>query len=121
MTAPSGGLGPCGLSGVNGVPVLMLRRTRTASPGLKTCTASDAIGGVICRSGEMSSRIQTLRPYVATTRSLSLTTMSRYDVFGRFSINDCQLSPSSNETYMPLSVPAYSNPARFVSARMTRE
>ena len=46
--------------------------------------------------------------------------MSRYDVFGRFSISDCQLSPSSNETYIALSVPAKSRPAFFVSARMTR-
>ena len=69
----------------------------------------------------MSSRIQMLRPYVATTRSLSFTTMSRYDVLGRFSINDCQLSPSSKLTYIPLSVPANSRPAFLVSARMTRE
>ena len=68
----------------------------------------------------MSSRIQKLRPYVPTTRSFSWIAMSRYDVFGRLSINDCQSSPSSNETYIELSVPANSNPAFFVSARITR-
>ena len=40
------------------------------------------------------------RPYVPTTRSLSLIAMSRYDVFGRLSCSDCQWSPSSNETYI---------------------
>ena len=32
----------------------------------------------------------------------------------------CQWSPSSNETYMPLSVPAKSSPRFFVSLRITR-
>ena len=60
------------------------------------------------------------RPYVPTTRSFPAMAMSRYDVFGRLSCSDCQSSPSLNETYMPLSVPATSSPARFVSARIAR-
>ena len=60
------------------------------------------------------------RPYVPTTRSFPLIAMSRYDVFGRLRCKDCQLSPSSNETYIPLSVPATRSPARLVSARITR-
>jgi len=46
--------------------------------------------------------------------------MSRYDVLGRLSWSDCQSSPSSNETYIPLSVPANNSPACFVSPRITR-
>ena len=117
---PSGGFSACGTSGGNGVSPFTSRRTRIASPGLKKCTFSDAIAGVICRSGDMSSSIQKLRPYVPTTRSLSLIAMSRYEVLGRFSMSDCQSSPSLNETYIELSVPAKSRPAFFVSARITR-
>ena len=60
------------------------------------------------------------RPYVPTTRSFPANAMSRYDVLGRFSWSDCQWSPSSNEMYIPLSVPATSSPAFCLSARITR-
>src|SRR5437879_13040365 len=46
--------------------------------------------------------------------------MSRYDVLGRLSCSDCHASPSSNETYIPLSVPANRSPACLVSSRITR-
>src|SRR5439155_870118 len=46
--------------------------------------------------------------------------MSRYDVLGRLSCSDCQVSPSSNDTYITLSVPANRSPACFVSWRITR-
>ena len=45
---------------------------------------------------------------------------SRTGVFGRLPCSDCQWSPSSNETYTPLSVPANSRPGFLGSARTTR-
>src|SRR6267142_1127284 len=45
--------------------------------------------------------------------------MSLTSVVGRLSISDCQWSPSSNETYTPLSVPANRRPRGFGSARTT--
>ena len=60
------------------------------------------------------------RPYVPTTRSFPWMVASRNEVVGRFSRSDCQWSPSSNDTYMELSVPANRSPRFFVSARITR-
>ena len=45
--------------------------------------------------------------------------MSRTDVTGRFNCSGCQWSPSSNETYTPLLVPAYNSPRFTGSARTT--
>ena len=52
------------------------------------------------------SRIQIARPCVETTRSFRWTLMSVIGTFGRFSWNDCQCAPLSNEMNMPNSVPA---------------
>ena len=50
--------------------------------------------------------IQNERPWVESTRSFSCTWRSVIGVTGRFCWNDCQLAPSSSETYIPNSVPA---------------
>src|SRR2546427_9373011 len=111
MVAPSGGFGACGTSRGNGVLYITFRRTRTASLGLKRWVppappGSAATAALSCRSTAKSSSTQMPRPYVPTIKSLLWTTMSLYKVVGRLSISDCQWSPSSNETYTALSVPA---------------
>src|SRR5260221_258510 len=69
------------------------------------------------RSGVRSSRIQNERPCVAATRSSFFTTRSWMGVLGKFSCSDCQFVPPSNETYIPVSVPAYNKFFRTGSSR----
>src|SRR5579872_2448236 len=45
--------------------------------------------------------------------------MSRIEVLGRFCRRDCQLLPSSKDTYTVVSVPAKSKPFCFGSSRIT--
>ena len=78
------------------------------------------MAGVTCRSSEMSSSTQMPRPCVATSRSLPFTSRSRTEVFGRLFASDCHVSPSSNDTYTLLSVPANSRPRVTGSGRTTR-
>ena len=81
-------------------------RTRTVARGANRWTRPLPIAGLYSWSGVRSSRIQNERPCVATTRSFSFTTRSVIGTTGRFSCRGCQLPPSSNETYRPVSVPA---------------
>src|SRR5205823_1485551 len=90
---------------------------RYAVAGWKSHTSAPVTGAAICRSGVTLSRTQNERPNVAMTKSFSCTTRSRTEVSGKLSSSDCQSSPSSNETYTPLSVHAYSNPLRELSSR----
>ena len=53
------------------------------------------------------------------TRGSCLTIKSRTDDGAMFSRNDCQWSPSSNDTYTCVSDPAKSNPFRRGSSRTT--
>ena len=64
--------------------------------------------------------IHIARPCVAITRSFLCTLMSLMGTLGRLSWNDCQCAPLSNDTNIPNSVPAYSNPSRRGSSRTTR-
>ena len=98
----------------------MSQRQRMAVCGLKKYTSDVAIDASACRSGVRLSRIQIDRPYVATIRSSPWTSRSRIDEVGRFNCSDCQLSPSSNDTYTLVSVPAYNSPLRTGSSRTTR-
>ncbi len=50
--------------------------------------------------------IQNARPCVATSRSFLWTLMSLIGICGMFWKNGCQCPPSSNEMYIPNSVPA---------------
>ena len=71
----------------------------------------------IWRKGVISSKIQKLRPCVPTTISSSFITKSLILVAGIFSLNDCQFSPSSKDTYTAFSEPANNNPLREGSSR----
>src|SRR5256885_12125897 len=59
---------------------------------------------LVCRL--LPSKIQSARPYVAATKSLSCTLRSRTDTVGRLNCSVAQCSPPSNETATPDSVPA---------------
>lgn len=90
MAAPSGGLAAIGSSLGRGVPAKGDGRRRTAGAGAKSQADARATSSSICRSGVTSSRIQKARPWVAITRSLPCTSMSRTEVTGKSSWSDCQ-------------------------------
>ena len=64
--------------------------------------------------------IQNARPMVERIRSPWCSLMSVMGVTGMLKRNGSQLSPSSRETNMPNSVPAYSRPGRTGSSRIAR-
>ena len=80
----------------------------TASRGTNSSTSSANTESVTAWSAVTSSMIHTLRPWVASTRSLSRgwTRMSSIRTTGRLGMKRCQLPPSSNERNRPNSVPA---------------
>ena len=117
MRAPNGGFTAVGSSFGSGVPVNPAARTRIAVDGANRRVLPCDDSGRSAAATTMSSSTQKPRPCVAMTMSSPCTSMSRTEVRGRFICSGCQCSPSSNDTYTPSSVAAYSMPRCRGSSR----
>ena len=101
MNAPFGGFSPTGVSGGESSASSLPARVRNASRSAKSlglCDSACELSSANSRSGNISSRIQKARPWVAIARSPLCTLMSRTDTTGMFKRNDCHDSASSNDT-----------------------
>src|SRR5262249_8926325 len=107
ITAPAGGFWPSVSDGrPPSSPPPPPPRRRYGERGWNTGSGPLAISGFGWGGGVGSSSTQNDRPCVATIRSSFLIVRSVIGTIGRLSWNRFQVAPSSNEMYMPLSVPA---------------